>query len=142
MHSAEETIKAFLDMWAGWRDKGLVPPGEVSAEYSEKGADTSALVAGKTAMTILYSNQIVGYQGAMTDELGISPLPEVDSNAAWIMPSQYFCMNSKSENKDAAAAFINYFLTYVNDVITEVGYFPASEEALNGAKQAWLDAMK
>lgn len=105
-----ETIKAFLDMWAGWRDKGLVPPGEVSAEYSEKGADTSALVAGKTAMTILYSNQIVGYQGAMTDELGISPLPEVDSNAAWIMPSQYFCMNSKSENKDAAAAFISFFV--------------------------------
>lgn len=46
------------------------------------------------------------------------------------------------KEKPQVAAFINYFLTYVNDVITEVGYFPASEEALNGAKQAWLDAMK
>ncbi|GHU74786.1 ABC transporter ATP-binding protein [Clostridia bacterium] len=106
-----ETVKSFLDMWAGWRDAGLVPSGETSAEFTEKGTDTSALVAGKVAMTILYSNQISGYQAAMTDELGISPLPEVASDAAWIMPSQYFCMNSASENKDAAAAFINFFVT-------------------------------
>lgn len=46
------------------------------------------------------------------------------------------------KEKPQVAAYINYFLTNVNDVITEVGYFPASEEALNGAKQAWLDAMK
>ncbi|MDR3051568.1 MAG: extracellular solute-binding protein, partial [Oscillospiraceae bacterium] len=106
-----ETVKAFLDMWAGWREKGLVPPAELSAEYSEKGADTSALVAGKTVMTILYSNQVLGYQSAMTDELGIAPLPAVASNAAWIMPSQYFCLNAASQNKDAAAAFINFFVT-------------------------------
>jgi phosphate transport system substrate-binding protein len=42
--------------------------------------------------------------------------------------------------KPQVAAFINYYLTYVNEEIIEVGYFPASEEALNGAKQAWLDA--
>lgn len=46
------------------------------------------------------------------------------------------------KEKPQVAAFINYFLTYVNDVIGEVGYFPASEEALNSAKQAWLEAMK
>jgi len=37
--------------------------------------------------------------------------------------------------------FINFFLTRVNDVIIDVGYFPASVEALNGARQNLLDAM-
>ena len=106
-----DTVKNFLNLFAGWRDQYLIPSGETSAEYTEKGADTSALVAGKVAMCILYSNQVVGYQAAMTDELGIAPLPEVASNAAWIMPSQYFCMNSAAQNKDAAAAFINFFVT-------------------------------
>ncbi len=46
------------------------------------------------------------------------------------------------KEKPQVAAFINFYLTNVNDVIGEVGYFPASEEALKGAKQAWLDAMK
>jgi phosphate transport system substrate-binding protein len=42
--------------------------------------------------------------------------------------------------KPQVAAFISYFLTNVNDSIIDVGYFPASVEALNAAKQAWLDA--
>jgi multiple sugar transport system substrate-binding protein len=123
-----ETIQNFLDLWAGWRDKGLVPTGETSAEYTEKGADTSALVAGKTAMTILYSNQVVGFQDAMTDELGIAPLPEVASDAAWIMPSQYFTINSASENKDAAAAFINFF---VNE--PEVGLILGNDRGISAS---------
>jgi phosphate transport system substrate-binding protein len=46
-------------------------------------------------------------------------------------------MNSKPQ----VAAFINYYLTFVNDEITDVGYFPASEEALNESRQLWLDAV-
>lgn len=42
--------------------------------------------------------------------------------------------------KPQVAAFINYFLTYVNDLIGDVGYFPAPADAIDGAIQAWLDA--
>lgn len=44
--------------------------------------------------------------------------------------------------KPQVAAFINFYLTYVNEEILDVGYFPASEEALTQAMQNWLDAMK
>jgi phosphate binding protein len=46
------------------------------------------------------------------------------------------------KSKPQVAAFINFYLTYVDDEILDVGYFPASDEALNGAMQNWLDAMK
>jgi phosphate transport system substrate-binding protein len=39
------------------------------------------------------------------------------------------------------ADFINFFLTYVDDEIGEVGYFPASDDAILAAQQAWLGAM-
>jgi hypothetical protein len=45
------------------------------------------------------------------------------------------------QEKPQVAAYVNYFLTNVNDVVREVGYFPASTEALNASMQAWLDAM-
>lgn len=45
------------------------------------------------------------------------------------------------QQKPQVAGFINFFLTYVNDEIVEVGYFPASESALERAKQNWLEAM-
>jgi ABC-type phosphate transport system substrate-binding protein len=44
--------------------------------------------------------------------------------------------------KPQVAAFINFYLTYVNDEILEVGYFPASESALSTAKNNWLEAMQ
>ena len=40
------------------------------------------------------------------------------------------------------AAFVNFYLSYVDEEIQTVGYFPASVEALNSAKQALLDAVK
>ena len=43
--------------------------------------------------------------------------------------------------KPQVAAYINYFLTHVNEVIDEVGYFPANEEVLNIAKLLWFNAM-
>ena len=46
------------------------------------------------------------------------------------------------EEKPQVAAFINFFLTYVNEEILDVGYFPASEAALEEAMQFWLDAME
>ena len=44
--------------------------------------------------------------------------------------------------KPQVAAFLNYVLTNVDDVIVEVGYFPAADNALNAAKQSLLDALK
>ncbi len=43
--------------------------------------------------------------------------------------------------KPQVAAYINYFLTHTNDVIEEVGYFPANVESLNKSKNNWLEAM-
>jgi len=45
------------------------------------------------------------------------------------------------QEKPQVADFIAYYLTYVNEEIEDVGYFPANTEALNGAKLAWLEAM-
>jgi len=46
------------------------------------------------------------------------------------------------QTKPQVADFINFYLTYVNEEVIDVGYFPASEEALDAAKTAWLDAMR
>lgn len=43
--------------------------------------------------------------------------------------------------KPQVAAFINFYLTYVNEEVQRVGYFPASDEALDQARAAWLAAM-
>ncbi len=51
-------------------------------------------------------------------------------------------MLASSSSKPQVADFINFYLTRVNEVILDVGYFPASETALNAAKEAWLAAVQ
>lgn len=44
--------------------------------------------------------------------------------------------------KPQVGAFINFYLTNVDEEIEAIGYFPASDEALNAAKGALLEAMQ
>ena len=39
--------------------------------------------------------------------------------------------------KPQVNAFINFYLTWVNDEVVDVGYFPAAESAFGGAIDAW-----
>jgi len=43
--------------------------------------------------------------------------------------------------KPQVGAFINFYLTYVNEEVERIGYFPASEEMLDAAKEALMGAM-
>ncbi len=42
--------------------------------------------------------------------------------------------------KPQVAAFINFYLTFVNEEVVKVGYFPASNDALNLARFNWINA--
>ncbi len=45
------------------------------------------------------------------------------------------------KSKPQVAAFIAFYLTYVNEEIVRVGYFPVNDSVLAQGKQAWLDAV-
>jgi phosphate binding protein len=74
---------------------------------------------------------------------GVSPTAETAENGEYPLARPLFIYSDAGiiAEKPQVGAFINFYLTNVNDEIVDVGYFPASVEALNGAKQALLDAM-
>lgn len=84
------------------------------------------------------------------DKLNILSIDGVVANKANVDAAKYplarpLFIYSDAEimkNKPQVAAFIAYYLTYVNEEITRVGYFPANDEVLNKGKQTWLEAMK
>ncbi|GAB4580168.1 MAG: ABC transporter substrate-binding protein [Anaerolineales bacterium] len=110
-YATVDSARAWLQMWADMRAEGLVPDADTTATYAETGADSSALVAGKAAIGLIWSNQIAGYQAAMTDQLGATTLPVGGEPSYIIQMSQYLGINNASEHKEAAALFINFFVT-------------------------------
>ncbi len=75
---------------------------------------------------------------------GVTPSFESAESGDYVLSRPLFIYSDAAvmKAKPQVAAFINYYLSNVNEYIEEVGYFPASELALNEAKQNWIDAMK
>jgi len=71
---------------------------------------------------------------------GIEPSAETVDAATYPLARPLFLYSDASimQEKPQVAAYINFFLSYVNEEISKVGYFPAD---VSIAQQAWLDAM-
>lgn len=75
---------------------------------------------------------------------GVEPTDATAEDGSYPLARPLYIYSAASilQEKPQVAAFINYYLSYVNDEIVDVGYFPASEEALNEARQTWLAAQR
>lgn len=110
-YATVESAQKWLQMWADMRTEGLIPDADTTATYGETGTDNSALVAGKAAIGLIWSNQLAGYQAAMTDQLGATTLPVGGEDSYVIQMSQYLGVYNGSKNKEAAMLFVNFFVT-------------------------------
>ncbi|MCL4247233.1 MAG: extracellular solute-binding protein [Anaerolineae bacterium] len=110
-YATVESAAKWLQMWADMRAEGLIPDADTTYTYTEDGPDSSALVAGEAAIGLVWSNQVASYQAAMTDVLGMTTLPAGGEPSYAIQMSQYLGINNASENKEAAALFVNFFVT-------------------------------
>jgi phosphate transport system substrate-binding protein len=74
---------------------------------------------------------------------GIMPSSQTVDNNTYPLARPLFLYSTAKimREKSQVAAFIDFYLTFVNDEIRSVGYFPANPGALKKSKQAWLDAM-
>jgi phosphate transport system substrate-binding protein len=74
---------------------------------------------------------------------GITISPETAESGEYPMARPLFIYSDAGimQSRPQVADYINFFLTYVDDEILDVGYFPASVEAIDQARQAWLDAL-
>ncbi|MGC8826621.1 MAG: PstS family phosphate ABC transporter substrate-binding protein [Anaerolineae bacterium] len=74
---------------------------------------------------------------------GVTPDAETAESGEYPLSRPLFLYSDATvmRAKPQVAAFLNFFLTYVDEEIMEVGYFPVSPAALDAAKKKWLEAM-
>jgi phosphate transport system substrate-binding protein len=75
---------------------------------------------------------------------GVAPTAESAEDGSYSLARPLFIYSTASiiQEKPQVVAFLNFYLTNVNDEILDVGYFPASAEALDAAKAALLEAIQ
>jgi phosphate transport system substrate-binding protein len=127
------------------KDEGPI----LSAANTQLSEDDNVLVQG-----VLGSPYAVGFFGyayyAENEDVmrvlsveGIEPNRETVDAATYPLARPLFMYTTAEimQEKPQVAGFINFYLTFVNEEVVDVGYFPAADADLNAAKVAWLNAM-
>ncbi len=121
-----------------------------SAKNLQQSEDDNVLVQGvegdKYAIGFFgfaYYQEQAGKLKAVSLE-GVSPDEQTAEDGSYKLARPLFLYSDARvmAEKPQVAAFINFYLARVNEVITEVGYFPASDEALKQAMAALMSSTK
>ncbi len=120
----------------------------LSASNTQLSEDDNVLVQGVQGSQYAIAFFGYAYYAENRDKLKILNINGVEPNDEHVEDGTYplarpLFIYSTAEimaQKPQVAAFINFYLTYVNEEVIAVGYFPASNAALNQAKVNWLNA--
>ena len=126
------------------------PEPQLTASNIQQSEDDNVLVQGVAGSPYAVGYFGYAYAAENTDIIHPINVEGVEPNAANVDNNSYplarplFIYSDASimQEKPQVADYINFFLTYVNDEVEDVGYFPASDEALDAARAKWLEAMQ
>ena len=121
----------------------------LSADNLQMSEDDNILVQG--VLGGAYSVGFFGYAyySENADKLRVLNIDGVEASKESVDDASYplarplfiYTTAALMKEKPQVAAFINFYLAYVNEEVVDAGYFPANQMALDAAKQTWLDAV-
>jgi multiple sugar transport system substrate-binding protein len=100
-------------MWAKLRAAGVCVSAEDQA-LDTGPLETTMLVLGKAALLPSNSNQLVGFQAIMQDKLDMVGYPRIEAGKGgghYRKPSMFFSIAGSSAKQEAAAEFLNFFIS-------------------------------
>ncbi|MFN2281378.1 MAG: substrate-binding domain-containing protein, partial [Anaerolineales bacterium] len=122
----------------------------LSAANNNLSEDDNVLVQGIQASPYAVGFFGYAYYAENADVLKVLKIEGVEASAATVDSGTYplarplflYSTAEIMQEKPQVAGYINFFLSYVNEEITDVGYFPASDTALGLSKMLYLEAVQ
>jgi multiple sugar transport system substrate-binding protein len=109
----EADATEWYQLWADLRAAGVCVSAEDQA-LDTGPLESTMLVTGKAALMPSNSNQLVAFQGLIPDRLDMVGYPRIAEGVGgghYRKPSMFFSVANSSANQEAAADFLNFFVS-------------------------------
>ena len=125
------------------------PEPQLAASNVQLSEDDNVLVQGVAGSPYAVGYFGYAYAAENTDIIVPIAVEGVEATAETVDANEYplarplfiYSDAGVMQEKAQVADYINFFLTFVNEEVVDVGYFPASDEALDESRAKWLEAM-
>ncbi len=122
----------------------------LEAKNLQTSEDDNTLVQGVEGSPYAIGYFGFAYYADQSDKLnavsldGVAPSFETAEDGSYGLSRPLYIYSDAGiiKSKPQIGAFINFYLTRVNEVIRDVGYFPASDEALDESRQKLAEALQ
>lgn len=118
---AQEDVADYLGFWEGLRQEGLTPSADVTTR-DISGLDVLPITGRKAVIDFAHSNQVIGLQALVPNEVGMTMLPN-DPNGRpgqYLKPSMLISVGRTSQSKPEAVKLAG-FLAYDLDAAAILG---------------------
>lgn len=110
----QDLVEEWFVLMRAYLSSGAVPPPAVTAEDGAQALAQGLAGTGKAAMSLFYSNQVAAMDQATGEDIVLLRPPSVAGQAterqAWFNASMQWSISSTTENPEAAAALVNWFV--------------------------------
>ncbi|UFU06701.1 ABC transporter substrate-binding protein [Ruania halotolerans] len=143
-----DDARAWFGMQQQWSDDGAIPSASQIEEDSSKPLDQQDFIVGRTAMSMIWSNQLEAVETSGGSERQLLRFPSIDGSAAqrmaWYKASMLWSASATTEDPEGAVALINWWMnsmTAAEIELAERGIPPNGEISaairpnLSGAQQ-------
>ncbi|MFW5987898.1 MAG: ABC transporter substrate-binding protein [bacterium] len=122
----------FFSMYKELAEEGVVAPPEVTEEAGNN-IEMDPLIKGESAMSSMWSNQVVSANSAADKSFNLALMPNAEDQeqkGMFVKPSMSFTVSKNSKHPEAAAKFINFFVNNLeaNKVLNVDRGVPVSSE--------------
>lgn len=98
-------------MWQAWREAGVVPPPDLTAET--QGFENALLVKGRCAMQWGWVQQVTFYQPLTENPLQVVTVPAAtsgDLGGMFLKALDFWCISARTAAPEAAASLVDFLL--------------------------------
>ncbi|SFD51587.1 multiple sugar transport system substrate-binding protein [Paenibacillus catalpae] len=107
----KELFMKFYGIYAEFREKKIVPPADMGSAFKDNDPQADPMASGK----VMTRGATVGSVGALTQlmpgKVGIVNMPVGPEGGGWAQPTIFLSVSTDAKHKDAAKAFIKWFVT-------------------------------
>ena len=114
-------------------------PADLLAEKNPDVVETKPIIDGTTWNDFSFSNQFISISSTAGRDLGITMYPtltDAKTQPMYLKPSQFFSVAETSQNKEAAAKFLDWFVnsTECNEILLAERGIPVNTEVADAIK--------